>query len=370
MFLGLISYPLYLWHWPILSVCNIIEGSFPTRTIRIFAVILSIVLATITYYFIEPKLRYGKNGNKKALGLFLVMFAIGIYGITEYKYSFTHKIIPRFAKLDDVDPWPKSNNACLTKYPKWAEQENPCQIEVNSSNEITVAIMGDSHSAQLISGMFKLKGRAYNLEFYSISCKVPYYKFRSAINSGRANMKYYGGELWDLAFESVLNNPKVKTVVLAHYPECSRREITDILNPNNTLSIEQLHLLGAKRTFDLLKKYRKQVIIVKDNPSLPFDPKSCQSRPFSFHKNSFSFDRSTFDNYEARNFYDSIIEKVARDYDNISFVDLSNKLCDNSKCYIKIENKVIYKDTNHLNNFGSMYVAPMLDDAIKKALNK
>ena len=87
VFLGLISYPLYLWHWPILSVCNIIEGGSPSRLICALAVILSIILATLTYYFIEPKLRYGKNGNKKALGLFLVMLAIAIYGITEYKYS-------------------------------------------------------------------------------------------------------------------------------------------------------------------------------------------------------------------------------------------------------------------------------------------
>ena len=373
VFLGLISYPLYLWHWPILSVCNIIEAGLPSRTIRITAVILSIVFATLTYYFIEPKLRYGKNGNKKALGLFLVMLAIGIYGITEYKYSYTYKIIPRFAKLDNVDPWPKSNNACLNKYPKWAEQDNTCQIEENPSNEISVAIMGDSHSGHLITGISNIKDRAYNLEFYSISCKVPYYKFKSAIgavNNPGLIMRSKGDEIWDIAFEDVLNNPKIKVVVLAHYPSCSREDISDSLNPKSNMSKEVLHEIGAKRTFDLLKEYRKQVIIVKDNPLLPFDPKSCQSRPLSFHTKECSFDRSIFDKNEPRNFFNSIIEKVAKDYDNISFIDLGSFLCDKDKCYAKIDDKNLYRDVSHLSTNGSEFVAPMLDKAIKKALEK
>ena len=43
--------------------------------------------------------------------------------------------------------------------------------------------MGDSHAGHLISGMSKLQDRTYNLEYYSISCKVPYYKFKSAIGA-------------------------------------------------------------------------------------------------------------------------------------------------------------------------------------------
>ena len=373
VFLGLISYPLYLWHWPILSVCNIIEAGLPSRTIRITAVILSIVFATLTYYFIEPKLRYGKNGNKKALGLFLVMLAIGIYGITEYKYSYTHKLIPSFAKIENVDIFPKSNEACITKYPSWKDQDCPCQIETNASKEVSVAVMGDSHAGHLISGMSKLKDRTYNLEYYSISCKVPYYKFKSAI--GALNhpvfiMRSKGDELWDIAFEDVLNNPKIKVVVLAHNPSCSREDISDSLNTKSNLPKEVLHAIGAKRTFDLLKKFHKQVIIVKDSPLLPFDPKSCQSRPIVFHKHLCSFDRSIFDNNEPRNFYNYILEKVAKGYDNISFIDLGSFLCDKNKCYAKIDDKNLYRDVSHLSTNGSEFVAPMLDDAIKKALEK
>ncbi len=372
VFLGLISYPLYLWHWPILSVCNIIEAGIPSRTIRITAVILSIVLAILTYYFIEPKLRYGKNGNKKALGLFLVMLAIGVYGITEYKYNYTQYLNSR-VKIISTKELEKHNKLCLTRYPEWAYQDNYCHIENDLSRRFTVAIMGDSHSSHLLHGMYNLSNRTYNLHLFAISGHVPYYGFKSLTKSADkywSEMRTNGAKVWDRAFMDELLDPNTKVFVLAHNPECSRYDISDTLNPSSTLSSDELHLIGAKRTFDLLKQYNKQVIIVKDDPQLPFAPQKCQPRPITFHKSLCSFDRTIFDKFEPRNFYNGILEKVAKDYDNISFIDLSDKLCDKTRCYIKIGNKVIYRDKNHLNNNGSIYVAPMIDEAIKKALEK
>jgi peptidoglycan/LPS O-acetylase OafA/YrhL len=56
---GLISYPLYLRHWPILTFIRIIEGDNPTLLIRTFTLTFSIFLAWLTYYFIE------KNSQRK-----------------------------------------------------------------------------------------------------------------------------------------------------------------------------------------------------------------------------------------------------------------------------------------------------------------
>lgn len=372
MFLGLISYPLYLWHWPILSVCNIIEAGLPSRTIRISAVVLSIVLATLTYYFIEPKLRYGKNGNKKALVLFLVMLIMGIYGITEYKYSYTQKLNPRLEKVETVKEASWKTINCLAKYPGWEKQDDRCFIEALSNKDLTVTVIGDSHSGQLLDGLYNLKDRPYNLHVFAISGHVPYYGFKSSTNSDKdiSKMRTEGAVLWDLAFLDELKDPSVKVVVLAHCPVWSRNDITDTLNQNINLSVDKLHEIGAKRTFDLLKQHNKQVVIVKDNPWLPFDPKKCQTRPIVFHKSVCNFDRSIFDNYEPRNFFNSIVENVAKEYDNITFVDLSDLLCDSSRCYIKKEDQALYKDKSHLSKEGSAFVAPLIDKAVIKALSK
>ena len=50
---GLISFPLYLWHWPLLSFAQIVESGTPPSQIRFFAVLVFIALAWLTYKFVE-----------------------------------------------------------------------------------------------------------------------------------------------------------------------------------------------------------------------------------------------------------------------------------------------------------------------------
>jgi hypothetical protein len=79
---GLISYPLYLWHWPILSYLHIIEDGTPHINKRILAILLSISLAWVTYQFIEKPIRFG--GSKKSfrtIVLAIAVFLIGLIGL-------------------------------------------------------------------------------------------------------------------------------------------------------------------------------------------------------------------------------------------------------------------------------------------------
>lgn len=82
---GLISYPLYLWHWPILSFLHILKDGSPHRDSRIAAVGLSIFLAWITYRFIELPIRFGglKEPNR-TISLIATMTVVGFAGLTVY----------------------------------------------------------------------------------------------------------------------------------------------------------------------------------------------------------------------------------------------------------------------------------------------
>ncbi len=53
VWVGLISYPLYLWHWPLLSYARIVEGGEPSLRVRVMLVVAAIVLAWATYRFVE-----------------------------------------------------------------------------------------------------------------------------------------------------------------------------------------------------------------------------------------------------------------------------------------------------------------------------
>ena len=78
---GLISYPLYLWHWPVLSFLQIYKGDIPHRDNRITAVVISIFLAWLTYKFIENPIRFGSLRKKLNASLIaLVLFSVGGIG--------------------------------------------------------------------------------------------------------------------------------------------------------------------------------------------------------------------------------------------------------------------------------------------------
>jgi peptidoglycan/LPS O-acetylase OafA/YrhL len=83
--IGLISYPLYLWHWPLLSIVRLVNGETPSAAIRSGAVLLSIALAWLTYALIEKPIRFGPRRRGTVAVLCVLMAAIGGAGY----YTFT-----------------------------------------------------------------------------------------------------------------------------------------------------------------------------------------------------------------------------------------------------------------------------------------
>jgi peptidoglycan/LPS O-acetylase OafA/YrhL len=77
---GLISFPLYLWHWPILSFARIVESEVPSRNIRIAAVFVSIALAWLTYKLVERPLRFSNYSKIKVTVLVILMTIVGSLG--------------------------------------------------------------------------------------------------------------------------------------------------------------------------------------------------------------------------------------------------------------------------------------------------
>ena len=59
VWVGLISYPLYLWHWPLLSFATIAQSRTPSLEMRVAAIAASGLLAWLTYRLIERPVRYG-----------------------------------------------------------------------------------------------------------------------------------------------------------------------------------------------------------------------------------------------------------------------------------------------------------------------
>lgn len=86
VFVGLISYPLYLWHWPILSFARIAaRGENIAASTILFLIALAFVLAAATYVFIErpiQRLSWPEFRKRWAPGLLASVICIGVMGAT------------------------------------------------------------------------------------------------------------------------------------------------------------------------------------------------------------------------------------------------------------------------------------------------
>lgn len=161
--IGLISYPLYLWHWPLLSFARIVESGAPTLAIRILAVVLSILLAWLTYLVIERPIRFGKIGKKSAVSI-LVLLMLGVGGAGYYVYekdglgnrARMKKINDKFAqdlanfKYDAFLDW--RFETCFLDVNQSYKDFGSCKsTPLNSTNSIL--IWGDSYAAHLYPGL-------------------------------------------------------------------------------------------------------------------------------------------------------------------------------------------------------------------------
>jgi peptidoglycan/LPS O-acetylase OafA/YrhL len=167
VWIGLISYPLYLWHWPILAFARILESEPPYRNIRIASVPLSILLATITYVCAEKPLRSAKNA---AIYLLFTMSCTATLGYCVfYNAGFSQRLGKDFAVL-------KTNNTsqasitfkpCKNVSPTDISLKETCaEFGVNPNGNI--AVYGDSHAYAAAPGIAEyLKDRSVGTYLYA-----------------------------------------------------------------------------------------------------------------------------------------------------------------------------------------------------------
>jgi peptidoglycan/LPS O-acetylase OafA/YrhL len=93
VWLGLISFPLYLWHWPLLSFARIVKTDPPSASVRIVLVLASVFLAWATYEYIEKPVRYRrKTPGFSSLVLLFFMVFVGAIGFATYKTDYFHSM--------------------------------------------------------------------------------------------------------------------------------------------------------------------------------------------------------------------------------------------------------------------------------------
>ena len=147
VFIGLISYPLYLWHWPILSFAHILNGETPARVVRAALVILAVILSILTYWWVELPFRYGRASIRKVSVLVVFMCLVGIMGVVIHNEDGLK--FRRFAVDSDVlgqavNDWDYPGTLRLVHM-------DGVQVRKLTGQNGAVLLIGDSHLAQYAS---------------------------------------------------------------------------------------------------------------------------------------------------------------------------------------------------------------------------
>lgn len=178
VFIGLISFPLYLWHWPLLSFATILLDEMPNEITRAGLVLAAIVLAWLTYKLVEKPLRFGKYSEEKTVALFVLLLITAVFSYCDYKYSFfsNHLIDERQDYLDYFENslpeqkyiyqnniFEKFRSECsfvMTSKPKNGKLEMlnieklaPSCYERDVNYKHSLFIWGDSQAQQLYFGL-------------------------------------------------------------------------------------------------------------------------------------------------------------------------------------------------------------------------
>ncbi len=137
---GLISYALYLWHWPLLSFLNILEAGSPPLAIRWIALGLSFLLAWLTYRYIEIPIRK-RQGLRFNIRLAASAAAAGVAGMIIYA---TGGVAQRFdADVQALRHGPRRDELCHTRFEATAPI-NYCRT--TSAQPPSILFVGDSRA--------------------------------------------------------------------------------------------------------------------------------------------------------------------------------------------------------------------------------
>ncbi|HUK05798.1 MAG TPA: acyltransferase family protein, partial [Burkholderiales bacterium] len=145
---GLISYPLYLWHWPLLSFARIFERDEPSPALRGALVAASVALAWMTFAAIEAPIRFGRPARAKVAALCALMLFAGLGGLAVFRLQGlpSRSVGASARNIMAQAEWPYwEDEACVRKYAM-----TPCQA---SGARPTVMVLGDSHANHLYPGL-------------------------------------------------------------------------------------------------------------------------------------------------------------------------------------------------------------------------
>lgn len=329
VWLGLISYPLYLWHWPLISFGQIISAGKLSDLQKLILILTSVCLAHLTYMYWEKLFR--NKGKQVAIVFLLLVGLLGYQGWSAYVrdgLDFRQKNI-----LDLYGGRPAhSDENCLKIYEKY--QPEFCRLS-NPSKSLDTLLIGDSiaHNSYIGLASNYLKD-AKNFAMVGWPGRQPLVK-----TSADENYDLKDSEQMNNLIYGIAKDISIKTVVLT----MNQPEINELITTQLT------------RTVEYLRKNNKQLIFVYPPPKLSFNPIECVGIPtFRPILNNDCVQQVKDIN---KNYFDERVKlkKLVNDLQIKSF-DTYPQICEDQECQIRFNGNLIYRSDGYLSTIGSEQV--------------
>ena len=369
--LGLMSYPLYLWHWPLLSFARIVAGETPPGWVRLVLIAVSLLLAWTTWQLIEIPVRQKLLGAMRsrrqqktvlyAATASLAVLLMASDAAVQLRVLPAHTLAYAdigsdnwYSHLDDIA-------VGMDRVTALCDATDNCAATVDPRP--TIAVYGDSHAEHFFPGLVAALPDQ-GLVLLSRSACPPVANFdvkqddypRDCTAWNRKALAYLTGD------------DSIGTVVLAslatpyfdgmRHSAYSRDGIFKVSSNVYRGSLPEIFQLGLAQTIRSLSDAGKRVVLVVDNPEFPFDITACARdsllQSLLANKRDCLLPRRAFDDRVAA--YRAMVGQIKNEFPQLAIYDPTGLICNRSACSPWHGDRLLYRDNDHLSVYGSEFV--------------
>ncbi len=373
VFIGKISYSLYLWHWPILVFFRyylILPETVTEQWLIIFGILL---VSTASWRFIETPFRSQKTFNTQKIYILAagaMSFVLFLSGTIYYFDGLLTNagLINKPSSKEAEGQW--LLDECNINYVDNPKEILTCKVG-DKTKVSTFMIWGDSHTPAL--------GKAANdaSKIYSLSGVITYAQGCPPY-MGMIPTPSHGDLPCDRYNEMVIGylntHPEIKTVILVSrmtlYLEGTPYKQEEGVNHTLTdtryeapegANSEILIRLGLERTVQSLKSMNRNIYIVVPIPEVGYDVPSANFIASRTGRDINNLIAPTLDEYLARSERTRLLLDEFKNSHGVELIEPWKTLCQESICRVSIDGIPLYFDDDHLSVFGSEVLTPVFE---------
>ncbi len=349
VYVGKISYPLYLWHWPLLVFARLVGEGQWTTSHRNYAVFGSIALAMLTYHGVEQPLNKIKRRGRLALSLGLLMLGMGATALLASKAMLLFGL-----KAYAIPPMENLNHAKPT---------------VQSKGRMV--LLGDSNAGHLEYGLKWIYGDRL------ASVWTASWPYLDGTQYRDGHRPLAGGKgtptLTEDALRKISADPAIRLVILSNaYSQYligdSLRSVADpAVGETGALAYEA----GLRRTARRLLDSGKQVLVIESIPIYPdlATVMACSAglRPWLRHQPAGCTQVRTALESDRRQYQD-ILDRAFEGMSSVARFNTLDQLCDKDFCYVNRDGQQLYYDSGHFTAEGSQLMSAAIARRIEVML--